>query len=172
MAHIKFSVDVCYFWSTCRNPATPSLFPIHYPPPTKSESLRLVWKNSPTGRSTDISSQMIFRGCDASRKYLPKTQARGALARSLTLGLYFIKPYISQTHRKVDLLWNAWPWLPLSLGTWHSALTRNSKHLPWQSTPSGPREMLFHISCAVSSTQKATVSECHEVLGCAAVWNR
>lgn len=31
-----------------------------------------------------------------------------------------------------------------------------NEHLP------GPRELLFHISCAVSSTQKATVSECHE----------
>lgn len=138
-------------------------------PPIKSESLRLVWKNSPTERSTDISSQMTFRGCDASRKDVPKNQARGALARSLTLDLYFIKPYISQTHRKVDLLWNAWPWLPLSFGTWHSALTRNSKHLPWQSAPSGPRDRLFHISCVVSSTQKATVPECHEVLGCAVV---
>lgn len=99
--------------------------------PIKCESLRPVRKNRPIGRSSDISSQVIFGGCDVSRKYLPLIQARGALARPLALVLYLIKPCISQTHRKVNLSRNAWLWLPLSFRTWHLALTRNSKHLPW-----------------------------------------
>lgn len=95
--------------------------------PIKCESLRPVRKNRAIGRSSDISSQVIFGGCDVSRKHLPLIQARGALA----LVLYLIKPSISQTHRKVNLSRNAWLWLPLSFRTWHLSLTRNSKHLPW-----------------------------------------
>lgn len=149
-----------------RNPGAPSLSPFTTSL-VKSKSLRGVQGSSPKGAGSDILSLVIIGGYEGSRKYFPLTQARGVLA----LTLYFVIPCISQTQKSqfteecmamvASITWE----LAFRLDKQQQQQKNTQSTCPGNQHLPGPREMLFHFSCAVSLKQKAIVPQCQEGWG-------